>query len=104
MAAGLRACWNLDPGVAGIEGMTAQIRVELQIDGSVKSAAIVDEARAAANPAFRAVAESARRAVLVCDRKGEDSPFRILARLYPGDYAGWRRVILNFNPFDGGVS
>jgi len=99
----LRSCWNIDPGVAGVKNMVAVINVQLNRDGTVKTVAIQDTSRLRNDPAFRAVAESARRAVHICDQLGDNSPFRILARLYGGDYLRWRDLILNFNPYDGGV-
>ena len=54
-------------------------------------------------PAFKSLSESARRAVFICDKKGDDSPFKILADNYADHYKDWKELHLNFNPMDANV-
>lgn len=100
----LRQCWNLDPGVRGAQNMTIEIRAFLNRDGTVRDAKILDTGRYGRDPAFRSIAESARRAVYICDKKGEESPFRLFPKYYEQTYDSWKTLLLRFNPFDGGVS
>ena len=99
----LRECWNLDAGVRGIQNMLIEIRVFLNKDGAVTDARILNKARYDKDTAYRSVAESARRAVYICDKKKEDSPFRIFSKNYEQSYDTWKTLLLRFNPFDGGV-
>ena len=50
---------------------------------------------------FQTIAESARRALYVCDGKGTDSPFRILSEKYADHYGDWKEIFLRFNPLQG---
>ncbi len=99
----LRQCWNLDPGVRGVQNMTVEIRAYLNRDGTVRDTKILNTGRYKKDPAFRSVAESARRAVYICDKKGEESPFKIFPKYYEQTYDNWKTLMLRFNPFDGGV-
>lgn len=99
----LRECWNLDPGAKGIQDMVIEIRVYLSEKGIVSEAKILNKSRMKKDSAFRSVAESARRAVFVCDKKEENSPFRIFPKNYPNTYESWKTLLLRFNPMDGGV-
>jgi hypothetical protein len=83
-------CWNLPGGVDGIEDMVVRLRIQVHPDRTVLSVAIDDQDRLARDPTFRAVAESARRAVDRC------SPLNL-----PVDkYAVWRDIVMNFYPED----
>jgi hypothetical protein len=84
------SCWTLPVGIEGIDDMIVQLRIEVRPDRTVQSVAIEDQARLGRDPTFRAVAESARRAVDRC------SPLT----LPPGKYALWRDIHLNFRPQD----
>lgn len=99
----LRECWNLDAGVRGAQNMLIEIRVFLTPEGSVKDVKILNKARYNKDTAFRSVAESARRAVYICDKKNDASPFRIFPEHYGQSYDMWKTLLLRFNPFDGGV-
>lgn len=99
----LRECWNLDAGVRGAQNMLIEIRVFLNKDGMVTDAKILNKARYNKDTAFRSVAESARRAVYICDKKKEDSPFKVFPKNYQESYDTWKTLLLRFNPFDGGV-
>lgn len=99
----LRQCWNLDPGVRGVKDMSIEIRAYLNRDGTVKDTKILNSRRSSSNPAFRSVAESARRAIYICDKQGDASPFKIFPKYYERAYDDWKTLKLRFNPFDGGV-
>jgi hypothetical protein len=86
----INRCWALPVSVEGIEGMVVQLRIQVRPDRTVQSVAIEDQARLGRDPMFRAVAESARRAVDKC------SPLN----LPPGKYTVWRDMLLNFYPED----
>ena len=83
-------CWNLPAGLEGIENLVVQLRIQVRPDRTVQRVTIQDQGRPGGDPTFRAVAESARRAVDRC------SPLQ----LPPGKYALWRDMILNFRPED----
>lgn len=100
IATQLKKCWNVDAGAVGIDDMLIEIRAFVNKDGRVRDVTILNMKN---DPSFRAVAESARRAVLICDDKGTESPFRILADKYADHYGEWKELFLHFNPMDGGV-
>ncbi len=83
-------CWTLPVGVEGIDDMVVQLRIQVRPDRTVQNVTIEDQGRLGRDPTFRAVAESARRAVDKC------SPLI----LPPGKYAIWRDINLNFRPQD----
>lgn len=97
IAGRLRACWNLDPGAMGIKDMVIEIRVFLHKDGSVRDVKILDTSRYNSDRAFKAVADSARRAVYVC------APYSIFANRYLDKYDMWKTMLLRFNPFDASI-
>lgn len=98
IASQLTACWNLDAGKAGIEDMVIEIRAKINKDGSVREVKIVSHIR---NRVMQSVAESAKRAVWICDKNGPNSPFRILAEKYADHYSDWKDISLRFNPLTG---
>jgi hypothetical protein len=83
-------CWTLPVGIDGIEDMVVQLRIQVLPDRTVRGVTIQDQARLGRDPKFRAVAESARRAVEGC------SPLN----LPPNKYALWRDIVMNFHPED----
>jgi outer membrane biosynthesis protein TonB len=62
----IEGCWRIDPGTEGMEKMSAEVKVMINPDGSVKDAQILDTARYFADPAFRRFAVTARNAILGC--------------------------------------
>jgi hypothetical protein len=66
------------------------IRVEMNADGTPRSAVIQNAGQMQANPFFQAAADSARRAVL----NPRCQPFKLPAEKY--DH--WRTMTLIFNP------
>ena len=99
----LRQVWNVDANAQGLENMHFQIRISLNIQGQVTDVEILDQAQYQSNQIFRSVADSARRAIYICDKRGSDSPLRLLARNHPQDYNSWKELILNFNPLNESV-
>lgn len=85
----IERCWNVPVGVRGIESMQVRLRIAMNRDGSVARVGIEDQARMAADPAFRTVAESAQRAVLSCQ-----------LALPAEKYEQWREMVMTFHPKD----
>ena len=83
-------CWTLPAGTEGIDDMFVQLRIQVRPDRTVQSVTIQDQGRLGSDLVYRAVAESARRAVDKC------SPLN----LPPGKYAAWRDILMTFNPKD----
>ena len=100
IASRLSACWNLDAGKKDIENIIIEIRTFVNKDGSVREVEILNKML---SPVHKSVAESARRAVLVCDKEGDKSPFKILAEKYADHYGDWKTMTLRFNPMTGGI-
>jgi len=96
----LRDCWNVDGGAQNIEEIMIEIRAFINKDGSIRDVKILNNMNL---PAFKSLAESAKRAVFICAKKGEDSPFKILADNYADHYSDWKELYLNFNPMDANV-
>ncbi|MDR1691612.1 MAG: hypothetical protein LBR35_02120 [Rickettsiales bacterium] len=90
----LRSCWNVDPNALGAKDMKISITVELNPDGSVYKVEIQDQERFESDMPFRAMAESARRAVFIC------SPFDFLPQEL---YAKWKTAEFNFYPYKGDI-
>lgn len=103
IAGRLRECWNLDPGAQGIEGMIIEIRAFLNQDGTIRDVQIVDKARANADPHFRAIAESARRAVVSCQNHNNVNIYKIFPENYADKYKIWSTLLLKFNPMDASI-
>jgi hypothetical protein len=88
----IASCWNVPVGGRGVENIAVEIYIEVNPDRTVKQAAIVDQARMASDPFFRAVAESGLRAL----RNPRCSPLALPAE----KYQQWKEMIFNFNPRD----
>ena len=90
--AAVERCWSVAAGAREAQNLRVTIRVFLNQDGSLgRPPEIVDEARMGrtGEEAFRAAAESARRAVQRC------APYRMLPA---NKYDIWREVELTFDP------
>ena len=96
----LKECWNVDAGIEGAEDIVIEIQASINKDGHVREVKIKNTLT---SQAMKAVAESARRAILICDNKGDDSPFKILAEKYANHYNQWRELELRFNPLEGSI-
>ena len=84
-------CWNIPAGVKNQINLVVPIRVHLQSDGTVASAEHSgDPNRYAADPPYRAVADSARRAVLAC------SPLTVPS----SSYEQWKDLTFRFAPME----
>jgi hypothetical protein len=81
--------WNIDLALLGDDQFSAPIHVEITEDGVVTKAEIVDNGRSV-DPVYRAIAASARNAVLLA------SPLA----LPPGHYRGTLDLVLNLDPRD----
>ena len=103
IAGKLRECWNLDPGVRGIENMIIEIRAFLNKDGSIKNVEILDKSRLNSDPHFRAIAESARRAVYSCSNKNGVNIYKLFPDKYADKYDMWNTIKLRFNPMDASI-
>ena len=88
----IEPCWNVPAGARDAENLVVDIRLQLNSDGTVITAELVDSARAARDPFFRAASESALRAVL--------NPRCSPLRLPPKKYEEWKNMVLSFNPRD----
>lgn len=60
----LISCWQIPIGAKNVNDMVVKVRIWANADRTVKRVEIEDKLRAASDPAFRALAESAKRAVL----------------------------------------
>ena len=60
----IERCWNPPVGAKNAEELTVELRLYVTPDGTVQTVNVVDKARAASDPYFRAAVESAYRAVL----------------------------------------
>ncbi len=88
----IEGCWLVPAaiGAKDIEKMVVQIRIKLNPDGSLRDSRITDQFRLETNAIYKAVAESALRAV----RNPRCSKFNLpLAK-----YEIWRDIVLQFNP------
>jgi outer membrane biosynthesis protein TonB len=85
-------CWNIPAGARDAKDLVVEIRVAVDPDGTVRQATIVDQARLAGDPFFRAAAESARRAFF--------NPMCRPLRLPPEKYAIWKDLVVDFSPKD----
>jgi hypothetical protein len=81
-------CWTLPVGIDGVEDMVVQLRIQVRPDRTVQAVTIEDQDRLGRDPEFRAVAQSASRAVETC------SPLD----LPPDKYDVWSNIIMNFHP------
>ena len=81
-------CWNIPAGAKDAKNLVVEIHLALNPDGTVREAAIVDQARMQSDGFFRTAAESARRAILLCQP----------LKLPPDKYSVWQEMTLSFNP------
>ncbi len=84
-------CWNIPAGGKGAHTIRVGVRIFLHPDGTLSGPPKVeDQARMSRDVAFRAVAESALRAL----RDPRCSPLRLPVK----KYAAWREISFNFDP------
>lgn len=83
----LRSCWNIDPGAKDIKNMKIVIKTTIAPDGNINDIEILNQ-DSNSSPSFIAVAESARRALIVCN------PYNLPAEYYQD----WKNIIFTFYP------
>ena len=88
----IRKCWHFPAGLKNAEDLIVDLKMELDPEGTVKKAEIVDTSRMGTDPDFKIAAENAHRAVL----DPECNPLPL-----PKDkYDEWKELELSFNPKD----
>jgi hypothetical protein len=92
----IERCWDVPAGARDAKDLVVEIKASVNPDGTVREAAVVDSGRYAADPFFRAAADSAKRAVLNPQCTGPGNPLKLPA----GEYDAWRNLDLFFNPKD----
>ena len=87
-------CWNVDPGARNAGDMIIDVVIEVNPDRTVAKAEIAEKSKARmyTDPAYRAAAEAALRAV--------KNPRCQPLALPPEKYDTWRRITFTFNPKD----
>jgi outer membrane biosynthesis protein TonB len=88
----IRKCWIVPAGVQGIKNLVVDIKMQIDKDGTVVKADIVDTERYQRDEAYQMAAESARHAVL--DPACNPLP------LPPEKHSQWKDLELSFNPRD----
>jgi hypothetical protein len=88
----ITSCWNVPVGARDIQNISVEVYIAVNPDRTLREAMVVDQARMARDTFYRAVAESALRAL----RNPRCSPLA----LPPEKYDQWREMIFNFNPRD----
>lgn len=86
----IERCWNVPAGAREAADLVVHIRVQMNLDGTPRNAAILDGGRLGSDSFYRAAAESALRAVL----NPRCHPFR----LPPEKFEDWKTITLVFNP------
>lgn len=86
-----QGCWVLPEGLRDVPEMVVRVRFSLSPDGSLRTNPIIVERSRMRSSDFRAMAESAQRAVQEC------TP---LQRFPEGSYEQWREIELAFDPRD----
>ncbi|GHT88440.1 hypothetical protein FACS1894113_0870 [Alphaproteobacteria bacterium] len=88
----IKKCWHFPAGLRNAEDLVVDIKMELDKDGRVKKAEIMNASKMNSDPDFKIAAENAYRAVL--DPKCNPLPL-------PKDkYEEWKELELSFNPKD----
>ena len=83
-------CWNLPAGAKDAKDLVIEVKVQMNQDGTVRSAAIQNKLLMQLDGFYRSAAESALRAVL----NKRCQPFK----LPPAKYERWKTMTLTFNP------
>ncbi|MBT5751963.1 MAG: energy transducer TonB [Rhodospirillaceae bacterium] len=83
-------CWNVPAGARDAENLVVDIQVDVNPDGRVRRAKVLDTGRMAGDSFYRAAAESALRAV----KNPNCNPLK----LPPEKYERWKTLTLRFNP------
>lgn len=94
----IRKHWNLDAGVSGVNKMLIEVKVFLDMSGNVYHVEFLDTTLYGKDTAYTSVADSAQRAIYICDKLGDESPFKKLAKKHNGAYSEWKELTLRFTP------
>ena len=86
----LSQCWSVMAGAADAKDQVIEISVTVNMDRTVATAKIVDQAKYHSNPFFRAAADSAMRAL--------QNPLCTPLNVPPAKYDQWREMRLVFDP------
>ena len=86
----IERCWNVPAGAREADNLIVRIQVEMNSDGTPRTAVVVDRNKMGSNSFYRAAAESARRAVL----NPRCHPFKLPLE----KYSHWKTMTLVFNP------
>jgi outer membrane biosynthesis protein TonB len=86
----LEGCWNPPIGARDADTLVVEVFMVINPDRTLRSAQIVDTARYSGDPFYRAMADSAMRAV----RSPNCSPFE----LPPDKYDAWKTATVTFDP------
>jgi hypothetical protein len=87
----LSRCWNINAGARDAKDLVVEIRAQVQPDGTVTRADIVDQGKMG-DPLWRAAAESARRTFF--------NPQCTPLKLPPDKYQTWKDLVVDFSPKD----
>ncbi len=87
----IEQCWNVPAGSRDARDLVIRIQFSLKPDGSLKAPPVILDRERMGDGFYRAAAESARRAVLLC------TP---LKNLPTAKYDRWQEITLTFNPRD----
>ena len=98
IATTIRKHWNLDAGVSGVDKMLIEVKVFLDMSGNVYNVEFLDTTLYGKDTAYTSVADSAQRAIYICDKLGDESPFKKLAKKHNGAYSEWKELTLRFTP------
>jgi hypothetical protein len=85
----IESCWRIDPGTEGVARMSAEIRVFINPDASVRNVEIVDMARYFVDAQFRTFVNSARNAVMGCGK---------IPMITPANYNTFKEMVMTFSP------
>lgn len=88
----LQRCWSIQAGARYAEDLVVEVRVIVNRERRVLSAAIVDQWRYGQDSYFRAAADSAIRAI--------NSPQCEILNVPPDKYDIWKDMIVTFDPRD----
>jgi hypothetical protein len=87
----LARCWNINAGARDAKDLVVEIRAQVNPDGTVTRADIVDTSQMS-DPLYRAAAESARRTFF--------NPACTPLKLPADKYATWKDLVVDFSPKD----
>lgn len=86
----IESCWQVPTSVRDPKELIVVLAVQVNKDRTVKSAVVVDAARLETDRDFRAMAESAMRAIL----SAKCSPLKLPSE----KYEEWKEITMTFDP------